>query len=200
MPKQSTKIKITYKINHYICEEFLFFSDFNSMIMRDQFVKWLGKDNIPKMIDYYIAHPEKMPELISLCMDHEDGVDMRATWLLNHLVQKRPEMVTPYLAELVDYIEGGVHTGVKRHIMRIFEEVDIPEELEGKLYDLCIAFIMNPKLPVAVPAFAMSVGIKICQKYPELSSEFLEVCRSLSDSESPAIKVRLRRVIKALDK
>lgn len=181
-------------------KSFQFFYDFNIMDMREKFVKWLGKEHMPEFADYFISNPDKMPELISYCMDPKDGVDMRASWILNHIAQKKPELVLPYMPELVEYIKGDVHTGVKRHVMRIFEEADIPEDLEGELYDLCVEFIMNTKLPVAVPAFAMTVGVKICKKYPELSEEFLEVCRNLSESKSPAIKLRLRKVVKALEK
>ena len=170
------------------------------MELRDNFVKWQGKENVPTMVDYFLQNTNKIPELIECCMDPSDGVDMRATWILNYLARKNQSLVQPYLPKLVKYMAGDVHTGVKRHVMRLFEDIDIPEELEGILYDHCIEFILNPKLPVAVPAFAMTVGIKICKKYPELSEEFLEVCRTLSVSDSPAIKVRLRRVIKALEK
>lgn len=169
------------------------------MEMRDNFVKWQGKENVPGMVDFFLQNPDKIPELIECCMDPSDSVDMRATWILNYLAGKDQSLVQPYLQDLVSYMAGDVHTGVKRHVMRLFEDIDIPEELEGILYDHCIEFILNPKLPVAVPAFAMTVGTKICIKYPELIEEFLEVCRTLSVSESPAIKVRLKRVIKALE-
>ena len=47
----------------------------------------------------------------------------------------------------------------------------IPSTIEGKLFDVGIELIIDPKEPIAIKAYSMTVCERIANRYPELNPE-----------------------------
>lgn len=169
------------------------------MDIKRKLSKRIDKEELLEMVDYIINKPKAVHDLMECFFDNESKRDQYAAWVLPYVGKLNENLLSPYYEKMLDYIDGPVHTGVQRNTMRLFEEVEIPETIEGRLYDKCIEYILNPKLPTAIPAFSITVGLKIVKKYPELKDEYLELVKPLYEYGGPAIKVRVRRVVKALE-
>ena len=83
--------------------------------------------------------------------------------------------------------------------MRIFEDNDIPESIEGQLMDKCFGYLIDLKVANAIRVFSMTILLKIVQKYPELAFELRETLEDQLNYEvSAAFRSRSRKTLKAL--
>jgi hypothetical protein len=89
---------------------------------------------------------------------------------------------------------------VKRCIIGILQDADIPEVEEGILADRCFQFLNSAKETIAVKVFSMTVLFRIVKKYPELKMELKESIQSQLPFGSAGFKNRGQKVLKALEK
>lgn len=77
-------------------------------------------------------------------------------------------MIKLYSGKLIIKLpQENKHISVPPKILRIFEEIEIPEKYEGYLVDCCFTIMSSPIIPIASIAFAIKVATKICKKYPD---------------------------------
>ena len=152
-------------------------------------VKWIG-DNI-----------ERHHQLMDFFFGKEKRVHQRAAWIILLSYQQYPKLIQPYLIKMVDNLDYPIHDAVIRNTIRIFEEVNIPEEVEGKLYDKCLHYLSSPKYAVAIRAFSMTVAARIAIKYPELKEELKELIEQFDKYEQkPGFHSRAKKILKLLEK
>lgn len=90
---------------------------------------------------------------------------------------------------------------VQRNLLRAFEKLDIPEEFEGEVFDFILKRLGEMETPIAVKAFGMTVGRRICEKYPELSGELIPLIEILvQEKVSAGIVNRGQKELKKLHK
>jgi hypothetical protein len=153
-------------------------------------VKYIGDDK------------KKFKELMDVFLNSEYRISQRAAWPMSYVTIEYPVLIKPYFGKLLKKLEEpGAHPAIPRNILRIFQQIEIPETYRGKLVDLCFRFIMNQTLPVAIRAFAITTAANICRHYPELKSELLLILKELSVMpQQPAIKARIKFALKELEK
>jgi hypothetical protein len=142
----------------------------------------------------------RFKELLHLFLNGEYRITQRAAWSLSLVSEQHPALIRPHLSKLIKKLnEPGLHPAIPRNILRIFQEIEIPEKLQGRLVDLCFKFITDAAQPVAVKAFSITVAARICGNYPELKKELLMVLEELNRyPQQPALRVRLRDAFKQL--
>lgn len=140
--------------------------------------------------------------LMDLVLGTDYILAQRAAWPISYIAINHPALVKPYYKKLIDKLgDKSCHSSLARNILRLFEEVEVPEKFQGPLLDHCFAFIRNETIPVAIRAFSITVATRICQPYPELTNELLLLMNELSSlPQKPAIKVRVREAIKVLQR
>jgi len=93
-----------------------------------------------------------------------------------------------------------IHDAVRRNIFRILQNGAIPEDLQGRIYNLCMSYVMDPKEVIAVRAFSMSTLHNICKSEPELSRELSIVVTEAMKCGRAAITIRGRKILKDIEK
>lgn len=153
-------------------------------------VKYIGND------------AKRFKELMQVFLKGEYRITQRAAWPLSNASIASPELVKPYIGKLIDKLkEPGVHPAIPRNILRLFQEVDIPEKHQAALLDECLRFISDPSVPIAIVAFAITVATRLCQPFPELKKELLLTFDQLQEQpQTPAIKVRIKNARRELNK
>jgi hypothetical protein len=96
--------------------------------------------------------------------------------------------------------EPGVHVAVPRNVLRIFESIDIPRNLQGNVVTLCFEYLFQPSSPIAIQVYSMSILLKIAQQEPDLKNELRPAIEQLLPAGGPAIKARARHVLKKLER
>jgi len=149
-----------------------------------------------EIVAYVGSSKKRMADLMHFFFHEKWRYGQRAAWSLGRIGVKNPELIQPYLNEMVAKLDDEVHDAVKRNTVRIFEDIQIPEELEGPLYDKCLAFVIDTKVAIAIRCFSLTICGKIAEKYPDLQGELLEVAQEYMPHGSAGFKFRCRKLIK----
>lgn len=150
-----------------------------------------------KIITYVGSSKPRMAALMHFFFHEKWRYGQRAAWPIGHLGSKQPKLIEPYLERMVKGLDDANHDAVARNTIRIFADIAIPENLEGPLYDKCMAYVLDLKQPIAIRCFSLSVLKKIAEPYPELQEELLAVVHEYMPHGSAGFKVRCRRILKA---
>lgn len=139
--------------------------------LKDRNLKW----NWDAIADYVIQHPELMEELIRFSFEGETIIQRNASAVISKICDKKRDLLSPYLIEIFQHLEKYPNDAVRRNTMRIFQFTEIPEEIEGELFETALKYIRSINEPIAVKAFSITVARRICQKYPELAPELIYI-------------------------
>jgi hypothetical protein len=152
------------------------------------------------IIKYVGDDARRFKILMDLVLGSDTLLSQRASWPLSSIAIDHPELLKPYVSKLIKKLaEPTNHPAVNRSILRICQEVDIPEKYWGTLVDLSFKFILTESEPIATRAFAISVAARICKHYPELKNELLLILNDLLEQpHAPAISVRIKYALKEL--
>ena len=153
-----------------------------------------GRDRI---VSYVQKDAERFKQLFDLFINGEPRIAQRASWAVSHCAEKFPELIVPYRKEMLDYLQTpGIHDSIKRNILRIFQGIDIPPELEVNLLERCFGYLMDKKEAVAIRVFAMQVLANLSKKYPEIKNELRILIEDELPFAKPAFVSRGRKILK----
>ena len=140
-------------------------------------------------------------ELIELIHNGEPPIPQRAAWIMTAVTDNYPWLILPHLGQILKNINAYSHPGIIRCILRQLSMIDFPEELSGKIFDLCYNFLNDQKQPVAIRVHAMQILYNISEKEPDLKNELILIFEDLCASEtSMGIKSRVRKLLGKLNK
>lgn len=159
-----------------------------------------SKDNAKLIVEAIKQKPSKLKELMELFFDKEMRVCQRAAWPLGMIGSKNPELLIPYLPQLIENLKKPHHDAVIRNTFRIWEEMDIPEDYEGQVYDICFEKFTDVKQAIAIRVFAMTVCANIALKYPELIDEIKPVIEEYYPHGSAGFQSRSKKILKKFQK
>jgi len=148
------------------------------------------------MISYMAAYPEDFEEAIKLAISEKQPYSWRAAWLLWSCMEENDKRIQEYIKNIISIIstKNDAH---QRELLKILQQMEINEEYEGLLFNLCVTVWekINKKPSVRFNAFKMIV--KIAKNHPDLSHEIVLLTQNqYVDSLSPAAKKSISRMIK----
>ena len=148
----------------------------------------MGRFRKEQVVELLNDKPQCFNQTLELALQTIDPVSWRAAWVLFHYMEERDPRLQIHLNQLISAIPEK-KDGQQRELLRIIEQLDIPEEQEGILFDVCMnIWEQVGKIP-SVRIFAFRVIHKIAQKYPELQSELKFMTQpQYLDTLSPGIK------------
>jgi hypothetical protein len=151
-------------------------------------------------IVYFIRdNPDQMEVLMDLFFNGHFRINQRAAWPIGIIGEKYPILIRPYLSKLVSNLDKeNLHDAVVRNTLRTFQTCEIPEEVEGPLYEKCFGYLLDMKSPIAFKAFGMSVLARIADKFPDLKEELIAVIEEQYEFGTAGFKARAKRVLKKL--
>ena len=141
-----------------------------------------------------------MKALMALFFHEEWCYNQWASWPLGYIGSNQPELIQPYLQKMVSNLDHAGHNAVVRTTLKIFGDIDIPEELEGQLFDKCFNYLSNPKYAIAIRVFSMTVLYRIVQNHPDLKPELIAEIEEHMPHGSAGFKSRGRKTLKLLKK
>ena len=101
---------------------------------------------------------------------------------------------------MVDHLPTAQHDAQIRNTVRIFEEIEIPEDLEGPLFEHCFGYLLDSKYATAIRAFSLTVLEKIANKHPDLKSELRDEISVQLDTGTVGFKNRAKKTLLRLQK
>lgn len=151
--------------------------------------RWIGGDT------------ERFAQLMKLFLRGDHRMAVRTAWIISHCADEHPEIILPWIAKLVKCASDLKAPGaVQRNVVRVLQYIDIPRVHQGRVADLCFSFLQDPKIPIAVKAFSITVLAHIAEQEPDLKHELSLVIEQMLPYSSAGIQSRARKVLKQLSK
>ena len=165
------------------------------MDLRSEILAEHSKHQARRIVEWIDTDADRFAELMRLFLSDTYRVTQRAGWPLSDCVKLHPALIKPYFSQLLKQIErDDVHIAVRRNVVRLLQFVEIPKRYEGRIFDACYALLNDPKEPVAVRVFSMTVAANIARNSPELLEELHLVATKYPDMMTPGFRARLRHV------
>jgi hypothetical protein len=135
-----------------------------------------------------------------LFLKGEYRTTQRAAWIIKHCADEHRELILPYLDAMIDrMLEPGVHDAVRRNVIRILQDIDIPRRQEGKIATVCFDMLASMNEPIAVRVFSMTVLANIAQKEPDLKNEIRILVERQMLNGSAGFRSRGAQVLRSLE-
>ena len=152
-----------------------------------------------KIVEYVGHNRLRFRELVSVFLAGPYRITQRAAWPLSMCVIDHPNLIKPHLKAIIKFLdEPGIHDAVKRNTVRLLQFIEIPTSLQGKVVDVCFGFLTNPKEPIAVRVFSMTVLGNLARLHPELKNELRVYIEDHLPYEGPAFRSRGTKLLKSL--
>lgn len=153
-----------------------------------------------KIVAYVGANQERFNSLITIFLAGPHRITQRAAWPLSYCVMQHPFLIERHYNTILKMVaKPGVHNAVKRNIVRLLQFVEVPGKYQGKVIDMCFA-LMDPKEPIAVRAFSMTVLGNLAGRHPDLKKELRLVIEDQLPYGSAGFVGRAKKVLKQLEK
>ena len=150
------------------------------------------------MISFMENHPEYFDEAIKLAIGDKQPYSWRAAWLLWSCMEENDKRIRKYIKKIVDSIKTK-DDGQQRELLKILLQMELKEEYEGILFNLCMNIWEQINKSPSVRITALKFIIKIAKKHPELSQEISFLTQNhYLESLSRGIKHSVSRMMKEL--
>ena len=139
---------------------------------------------------------------IDMCFNQPYPVSMRAAWVLSIVCEENPNLLTPYINNVLPQIFESKVDGVKRGFLKIlcdFYDVSLIEN-QGFLLDKCLDAFISRKEAIAVRAMSLKIAYKISLLEPEIQNELKQILTLKPPQETSGMKSIVRNTLKKLEK
>jgi hypothetical protein len=170
------------------------------MDLKKELLKGQSKAFTDKIVRYVGADQIRFNDLIIIFLAGPYRITQRAAWPLSCCVQNHPFLIKPHLGSILKILDReGIHDAVKRNIMRLLQDVDIPKRYQGIVVEKCFE-LMDPKEPIAVRVFAMSVLANLASVQPDLKNELKVIIEDHLPLGTAAYLSRAKKILRQLKK
>src|SRR5688500_11545215 len=102
------------------------------MDIRKELLKEHSKRQTTKIVNYIGNSSARFKALVKNFLDGPYRVTQRAAWPLSYCVQEHPKLIKPHLKSILTMLDKkDAHVAVKRNIMRLLQDIEIPKQLYG---------------------------------------------------------------------
>jgi 8-oxo-dGTP diphosphatase len=145
-----------------------------------------------------IENPAIFIKLYEYSFSSDKHLSFRASWTLSKVCDRYPEMIYPYLPQIVDSLGKIDNESTLRSFLRILSLSD-PEKInprqQGILADFCFSLLHSGFSAIAVKAYSMEILYKLVLIYPELVNELSTSILLLMEEGSAGITSRGRAIL-----
>ena len=169
------------------------------MDIKKELLKEHSKRQTTKIVNYIGNSPARFKALVRSFLDGPYRVTQRAAWPLSYCVREHPNLIKPHLKNILKMLDKkDAHVAVKRNIMRLLQDIEIPKQFYGALTDKCFT-LMDPKETIAVRVFSMTVLADIAKQEPDLKKELRIVIEDQLPYGSAGFLSRAKKVLKEIN-
>ena len=141
-----------------------------------------------EMVAFVNSSPKEFDELIELTLTNKQPFSWRAAFILSTVMKRNDERVRTHIVDIIDAIDGKPD-GHKRELLKILLRLELNEEQESRMIDICINLWKELDAKPTVRFYAFRMLMEIAKKYPDLESEIRLLTNDLyMDSLTQGIK------------
>jgi hypothetical protein len=148
-----------------------------------------------------IENPAIFIKLFQYSNSSDKKLAFRASWTLTKVCDRFPDLIYPYLNQIVESLNTIDNESTLRSFLRILSLTDldkIDNRQHGLLADFCFGTLNSGFSAIAVKAYSMEILYKLSLIYPELANELSTSIRILMEDGSAGITARGSMIIRKL--
>ncbi|GAB1451022.1 hypothetical protein MASR2M47_10780 [Draconibacterium sp.] len=147
-----------------------------------------------------IAHNQEHYKLLmEIALFDTNPKSWRAAYLVDKINDERPELLIPFLNELIQQVQIEKSTSKKRHFLKLISLKELIKLQQGSMFDFCTKTLVSDD-PVAVRVHAMQILHNIAENEPELIPEVVLLIQNEMEKRSSAgIISRGKRLVAKLE-
>jgi hypothetical protein len=170
------------------------------MDIKKQLLRGHSKVLTDKIVKYIGADQRRFNTLIDIFLKGTYQVTQRAAWSVSHCVRNHPSLIDQHYGTVLKILaKPGIHDAVKRNIMRLLQFVEVPKRYQGQVIEQGFR-LMDPKEPVAVRVFAMTVLANLTRQHPDLKNELKLTIEDQLPFGTAAYLSRSKKILRQLEK
>ena len=151
--------------------------------------RWIGNNS------------QRFAGLMKIFLSGDYRLTQRSAWIVSHCADAHPGLIKGWLPEMIRRMQDpGVHVAVPRNVFRILHHIELPKNMRGIVVNECFQTLQQGNAAVAVRANAIAVLTRVAKDEPELFNELRGTIELLAVDRSPAIRARIRIVLKMMEK
>lgn len=158
-----------------------------------------------KEADWIATSAIENPAIFRKLLDYSHSPDKKlafhASWTLSKVCDKFPEIILPFLPQIIDSLGQIDNESTLRSFLRIISLADMGEinnSRHGLLADFCFSQLNSGFSAIAIKAYSMEILYKLSLIYHELASELSASIVILMEDGSAGITSRGRMILKKL--
>lgn len=148
-----------------------------------------------------IDNPAIFGKLLEYSFSDDKKLAFHASWTLTKVCDKYPEIIFPYLAEIIESLDKIDNESAQRSFLRIISLTSmsrIGTKHHGILAEHCFSALRSGFSAIAIKAYSMETLYKLALIYPELANELSATINILQGDGSAGIIARGRMILKKL--
>jgi hypothetical protein len=148
-----------------------------------------------------IDNPAIFLKLLEYSHSSDKKLAFHSSWTLSKVCDKFPEIIYPFLSQIVDSLARLNNESTLRSFLRIISLSDlnkINNREHGLLADYCFGALNSGFSAIAVKAYSMEILYRLSLIYPELTNELSASIRVLMEDGSAGIVARGIMILKKL--
>jgi 8-oxo-dGTP diphosphatase len=148
-----------------------------------------------------IENPAIFNKLFQYSNSTDKKLAFRASWTLTKVCDRFPDLIYPYLNQIVDSLKTIDNESTLRSFLRILSLTDLDKinsSKHGLLADFCFETLNSGFSAIAVKAYSMEILYRLSLIYPELANELSTSIRLLMEDGSAGITARGSIIIRRL--
>jgi hypothetical protein len=145
-----------------------------------------------------LKKPELFEGLIKIYLSDEEPLSRRAALVADTVTEKQPELILPFLEEMIVKLKTFSHDGMKRQTLRILSRSPLPGENLGLLITICFNWLTSANESVAVKMFSMEILYRISNQEPEMKKELADSIEWRMQEETPGFRSHGSKLLKKL--
>lgn len=148
-----------------------------------------------------IENPAIFIRLFQYSNSSDKKLAFRASWTLTKVCDRFPEIIYPYLSQMVESLSKIDNESTLRSFLRILSLTDLDKinnRQHGLLADFCFGTLNSGFSAIAVRAYSMEILYRLSLIYPELANELSTSIHIVMEDGSAGITARGRTIIRKL--
>jgi hypothetical protein len=148
-----------------------------------------------------IDNPAIFMKLLEYSHSSDKKLAFHSSWTLSKVCDKFPEIIYPFLSQIVDSLDQTNNESTLRSFLRIISLSDLTKinnRQHGLLADFCFSELNSGFSAIAVKAYSMEILYRLSLIYPELANELSASIRVLMEDGSAGIVARGSMILKKL--
>lgn len=113
-------------------------------------------------------------------------------------IQEDAALIRPYLSKMVTELQQDPPIWVQRQLLRILNQITIPVEHQGVMFELCFELFGNPMEPIAIRHYSLGILYSIVKEIPELGHELKLVLEEHMPYLSRGVAQKGRKILAKL--